>query len=571
MPLAGEGTSGPEHPDTRGQGRRKKNHELGSSSLQGGRDRGEAMRRVKSTSILISTALVLAACNDPGTATETTETSEAIEEPTETSVATDGEVGGEPVTLRMAHTGFVFNQQIPLLRNTVAELSSGELEIVVAPEWDITGTASDVEQQIIQAVADGDVDLGWVGTRAFPPLGVHSFDALTAPFLVDSYPLQRAILDSDIPEMMLTGLDEIGVSGLALMAGGLRKPAAVNAPLMGPDDYAGITFYVFASAIGDQTLTTLGATLAPGTPDDRDVGLVDGTIDGTEQTLVFYENRASVTPYITLNVNLWPGTGVLIANQDMLVDLTDTQEQWLREAATETAARSVELVDVDAEMVTHICDGDGRFSEASEAELSALRDAVEPVYQQVSSDELTRELIGTIEGLKQSVTAQGLAIPDGCSGEAPSRDVTVAEGTDDPSVINGSYRLAWDTDELFDALVSAGVPSEFAEHDARINAGVIVLTFDDGRYDHVYESGVEAGDNCNGTYGISGNRIIMVASYDPTEWDCGLDSMGTVVVDAAWELTDQELVLSDFTLSDEPGITWWNEVFLGSKPLIEMD
>jgi hypothetical protein len=37
----------------------------------------------------------------------------------------------------------------------------------------------------------GELDFGFVGTRAFADLGIHAFDALTAPFLVDSYPCRR--------------------------------------------------------------------------------------------------------------------------------------------------------------------------------------------------------------------------------------------------------------------------------------------------------------------------------------------------------------------------------------------
>lgn len=101
--------------------------------------------------------------------------------------------------------------------------------------------AADNEQRFVRAVAAGEVDLGWVGTRAFAELGVTSLEALTAPFLVDSYALQAAILDSDLPERMLgaffgtTGLTpvvgtrsltECGLAGKPLVEG-LRPEAGV--------------------------------------------------------------------------------------------------------------------------------------------------------------------------------------------------------------------------------------------------------------------------------------------------------------------------------------------------------
>lgn len=50
--------------------------------------------------------------------------------------------------------------------------------------------------------ASGTADLAWVRTQVFETLGVESFQALTAPMLIDSYPLEQ-VLASDIPGRML--------------------------------------------------------------------------------------------------------------------------------------------------------------------------------------------------------------------------------------------------------------------------------------------------------------------------------------------------------------------------------
>lgn len=70
------------------------------------------------------------------------------------------------LTLQMARTEGFADRQIEHLQDAVAELSGGQLVIEVATEWDIGGVVTDVEQQIVGAVAAGDVDLGWVGSRA---------------------------------------------------------------------------------------------------------------------------------------------------------------------------------------------------------------------------------------------------------------------------------------------------------------------------------------------------------------------------------------------------------------------
>ena len=102
----------------------------------------------------------------------------------------------------------------------------------------------------------------WAGSAraCSTPIGDTDFQALTAPMLIDSYPLQQAVLDSDIPAQMLAGLDELGVHGIAVLADGLRKPIAAARPLLRPADYEGITFQAFRSLEHAAAIRALGAT-----------------------------------------------------------------------------------------------------------------------------------------------------------------------------------------------------------------------------------------------------------------------------------------------------------------------
>ena len=73
-------------------------------------------------------------------------------------------------------------------------------------------------------------------------------------------------------------------------------------------------------------------------------------------------------------------------------------------------------------------------------------------------------------------------------------------------------------------------------------------------------------DPCGGTYAVSGNRVQLVAATDVATWTCGGDSLGDLVLDATWTLEGDQLVLSDFVLSPQPDITWWNAGYF-SKPM----
>lgn len=506
-------------------------------------------------------ALVLAGCSGSDADGEV-----AAEEPVEPA----SDEADEPATLTMAnpygHLGYTLG--VEYFVEQVETLSGGDLRIQVIN--DFGDHQPDGEQQVVDAVATGDVDVAWVGTRVFDTLGVSSFQALHAPFLVDSYAVQAAIIASDVPERMLLGLDDIGVTGLAVLAGGLRVSVGVDGPLLEPDDYAGITFQLYRSDAQANALATLGATPTDVVAGERDAGLASGEIDAHEHSLLSYVQRGNyaLAPYLVANKILWPETQALIINPDVLASLTDAQAGWLHDAAADAAGRSAELHDVDEDLTVEACESGARFAEASEAQLAALREAVAPVYDDLTADPLTAELIAEIDSLKQTVDVQPLSIPDGCTGEAPGRAASaVAEGADDPSVLNGTYRLEWTFDELLESM--SQWDSE-PESGARSNAGVVALTFGNGDFDQVWESGQSQGDSCTGTYAVTGDRVVMVATVDG-QWDCGPDTRGVLLVDAAWELTDDQLILSDFVLSDEPDITWWIEFFLGTKPFTRAD
>src|SRR6266851_1278466 len=146
-----------------------------------------------------------------------------------------------PVVLRLAARDSDFSSD-PALGNfveRVGRLSGGALRIEVVGGWG--NGRRGAEQQIVRDIAAGKADLGAVGTRVMDTLGVRSFQALTSPMLIDNYRLEQAVMASAIPGQMLGGLARARVLGLAVLAGGLRKPVAVHRSLLGPADWHGIT------------------------------------------------------------------------------------------------------------------------------------------------------------------------------------------------------------------------------------------------------------------------------------------------------------------------------------------
>jgi len=416
---------------------------------------------------------------------------------------------GAPVVLRMATVyglpGFM-PQVDPYLVNRVAKLSAGEVQIDMA--YHVGVDAPGGEQQVVRGVAAGKYDLGVVGTRVFDTMGVNSLQALTAPMLIDSYPLERAVIGSGIPAQMMGSLDTLHVTGLGVLADGLRKPIAVRKPLLGPADWRGLTFAAFRSGESSEAIRALGAAPSDAWGAPLDQGLGGGTVGGFEQNLLIYRMHPDLwkrARYVTANVSLWPQTLAVIGNPARLARLTAQQRAWLTEAVRDAAARSTGPIGGDASLLPGLCASGIRFADASRTDLAALRNAFAPVYAQVERDPQTRQFIAEINRLKQQTPpGAALAIPGGCSGRAPGSapgNGSPAGGTKTTQVtpLDGVWEVTYTRAEFAAAHPD---PSEVVPE----NYGSFTLTLRRGD-SSLTRPGARPGPQMTATYVVRGDTI----------------------------------------------------------------
>ena len=408
---------------------------------------------------------------------------------------------GATVVLTMANTSSHMNHQpaVEHFAERVAKLSGGEVRVEPKNEWG--NFDPDAERQVVRAVAAGEVDLGWVGTRVFDTLDVTSFQALTAPMLVDSYDLQDAVIHSAITRQMLRGIEKVGVVGLGVVPDALRKPIGVEGPLMTPSDWRGTTFGTFPSKSQEASIKALGATPAEVFGHKRADALEAGDLGGFELGLHLYQGNPDwlqSAPYVTANVNLWPQMNVLLADPSRLEDLTDQQQDWLRQAAKDAAGYANALADRDDQLIGKVCDAGGRMANASDADLGALKEAFAPVYASLEQDPETKAFITEIRALKRSTQSRpGLVIPDGCTGKAPDQGAAATAGKA-PAYLNGTYRYVItqaDADKAGDT--DTGYPI------------VTTITLKDGT--------MKGGCFEAGTYSVDGRRIVFHSSAYNTD------------------------------------------------------
>lgn len=411
--------------------------------------------------------------------------------------------GSPPVILTFANSDRDLSALPAVQRfvDRVEQLSGGQLQIQVRSSWG--GGAPGYEPRVLRDARDGKADLAWLGTRVFDTAGVHSFQALNAPLLVDSYALEKAVLRGPLPARMLAGLRQIGLVGLAVLGDKLRKPFGTKHYLLEPADYAGLTFRTYDSDVQEQAVRALGARPSDIGWADLHDALKTGKVQGAETDLRSYSGGgdAAVAPYVSVNVNLWPRTTALVANASAFARLPRQQQGWLERAASEASADSLAFLGGDEPLLAESCSGGARPTFASRHDIALLEKTFKPVYTRIERDPQTRSVIASIETLKQSVKPEKLTVPAACRTKTA---VTQSAATSE-RFPQGVYRFSMNRADILRALPTA------SEHWIRNVLGIFTWTFKDGTVTMHQQANPYPGITGDwlGTYTVVGNLFTV--------------------------------------------------------------
>lgn len=357
----------------------------------------------------------------------------------------------------------------------VSRLSGGTMRIDVRVG---RGAQANYERFTVEDVRKGKAQLGSVGARVWDTLGVTSFRAVLAPFLVDSLELQRRVLQSPLVPRLLAGLDGAGVVGLAVLPGPLRRPFGVTRALAGPQDYRGATIGIKFGGVARATLGALGANVKGYTLESWRGARLDGAeldVHTIELNALDAEARA-----LTANVVLWPRPQTVFANRDAFRRLTPAQREILQRAGRlARAPEAARMVREQRDALSVLCARrPDLLVTASPTELVALGRAVRPVYAALEHDGETRAAIASIRRLRaRAGGVEDLRCPAG-------RAASAAQLED-----------AWSVSVNREELAAAGASAA----EAATYSGSSTLSLEDGRWTF---SGERA--TVTGTYAVDG-------------------------------------------------------------------
>jgi TRAP-type C4-dicarboxylate transport system substrate-binding protein len=395
----------------------------------------------------------------------------------------------QPVVLTLAHHE-QNPQDIQFWIDEVQRRSGGSLRIQMTSQFPPQEFAFD--KAIIADVQAGKVQLANVSARVYDTVGVTSFQALLAPFLIDNHTLERRVLESDLMGEMLAGTNKLGLVGLEVIPTHLRKPVGVSRPLVTVKDYRGARIGVREGEIAKATFTALGATPVPTIPEMP----LDG-LDGIEINIGKGDEQLAAT---TSNVTFWPRPMTLVINQKTFESLTPNQQEALQTAGSAVLSRQFDFAQaLRAEDMVVVCRIGPRLVQASDQDLAALRRAVQSVYDQLERDAETKSLLQRILAMKHETRAASTPDNPRCS---PSSAATGGV-TQKVTALDGVYRTSFTLEELAKSPLLID-PGEINDE----NWGDFTLTFDRGRVTFTQQNDVKT-TSTSGTYTIDGRLITL--------------------------------------------------------------
>jgi TRAP-type C4-dicarboxylate transport system substrate-binding protein len=319
------------------------------------------------------------------------------------------------------------------------EVSGGLLRVELTEGYG--DGAPDNETRLVEAIASGALDGGWPATRSFAAAGIDGLDAVEAPMTISSYAAAKALVTGPAADMLLEQLDGSGVVGLGLAVGELRRPRAAEAPLLAPQDWAGVRFAVFDSEIQHEAVRALGAEpVAAGFA--RTDEIAAGNLRGAEGGATAIGGVSPVAPFVTANVVLWPKVYMLSFNADRFESLTDEQQGWVHEAADRAVQASVDADFDEPVAVQAACEAGSRFVDASPADVEAMRTAFAPVVERLAADLVDGPILAEIQAIAaEHPGPEPLDVPDSCREATATQDAAMVVPDEVSELPDGTYEV----------------------------------------------------------------------------------------------------------------------------------
>lgn len=241
------------------------------------------------------------------------------------------------------------SKAIHVFADKVVELSGGKLKVNVADSGSLYN-----DSQILEAVQDGLVEVGLVGTYKWGGM-VPAADVFDLPFLFVDLSSPEKFLNAGAADILDAEFNKKGVKNLFWVDYGFIQMWNNVRPLHSPKDFEGLTMRSYSA--GDSiTLTALGAAPTQISSAEMYMAIQNGTVKGATTGMPAAVSRKiyEVSKYLTIanystaqfsvqaNLDWWNGLDA--DSQKAVLEAGKVAEKWLRGAVAESEGAAEKIV-----------------------------------------------------------------------------------------------------------------------------------------------------------------------------------------------------------------------------------
>jgi tripartite ATP-independent transporter DctP family solute receptor len=245
------------------------------------------------------------------------------------------------LVLKLGHTldtSHPVHLSMEFMKQRLEELSGGTVTIDIYPS-SVLGS----ETQCIEQLQSGSLAMTKTSAAAMenfiPSMAVFGF-----PYVFRDEDHYRAVLDGPIGQGLLQGGQAKFLRGLCFYDAGSRNFYTKSKPVESPADLKGLKIRVMNSATAIEMVKSMGGAPTPIAWGELYSALAQGTVDGAENNLPSFATNKhyEICKHFTLNSHTRV-PDILLMSTKVWDQLQPQVQQWLQQAATESAEHQIKL------------------------------------------------------------------------------------------------------------------------------------------------------------------------------------------------------------------------------------
>ncbi|MCA9259147.1 MAG: TRAP transporter substrate-binding protein [Planctomycetales bacterium] len=240
--------------------------------------------------------------------------------------------------------GHVLDQNHPVhkamerMAERLAELSDGSVELKIFPNGQLGS-----ETELLEQVQRGALAITKVSTAPLESF-IPSMAVFGVPYAFQDEDQFWRVIEGEVGHELLASGESIGLVGLCFYDAGARSFYTIDKPILRPDDLRGLKIRVQQSPTAMDMVEALGGAPTPVPFGELYTALHQRMVDGAENNLPSFvsSRHCEVCKHLSLDEHTRV-PDILIMNANALAELPTQVQEWVRQAATESAQFQREL------------------------------------------------------------------------------------------------------------------------------------------------------------------------------------------------------------------------------------